>query len=195
MALRRNVAELPDLLKLAAQIGVNRAIVTHVLPHTPDMIQELLYGRDGAEPLPVPTGWAVLSDNWLLWGTMELPRMNWGAERRCRFVAGNALVVGWDGGVSPCYALSHSYPYYIFNRRKEVTRYTFGNVNQATLAEIWTSEDYVRFRAAVRRFHFPSCVDCELRDTCDLAASNEACWGWDPSCADCLWAQDIIRCP
>ncbi|MDP3185276.1 MAG: radical SAM protein, partial [Anaerolineales bacterium] len=20
-------------------------------------------------------------------------------------------------------------------------------------------------------------------------------WGWNPSCADCLWAQDIVRCP
>jgi len=195
VALKRNVAELPDLLKLAGQMGVNRAIVTHVLPHTPEMAQEVLYGHDGREPLPVPAGWAVLSDGWLLWGTMELPRMNWGAERRCRFVTNNALVVGWDGGVSPCYALAHSYPYYIFDRRKEVTRYTFGNVNQTALAEIWTSEDYVRFRAQVHRFHFPSCVDCNLRDTCDLTAANEACWGWDPSCADCLWAQDIIRCP
>jgi len=195
VALKRNVAELPDLLRLAGRLGANRAIITNVLPHTPEMVAEALYSRDGAESLPVPTGWAVLSDDWLLWGTMELPRMNWGAERQCRFVTSNALVVGWDGGVSPCYALAHSYPYYIFGRRKEVTRYTLGNVNQATLAEIWTSEDYVRFRAEVRRFHFPSCVDCDLRDTCDIAEANEGCWGWCPSCADCLWAQDIIRCP
>jgi len=104
-------------------------------------------------------------------------------------------VVGWDGGVSPCYALSHFYPYYIFGRRKEVTRHTLGNVNESTLAELWTSDEYVRFRAQVRRFNFPSCVDCGLRDTCDIAAANEGCWGWCPSCADCLWAQDIVRCP
>jgi len=104
-------------------------------------------------------------------------------------------VVGWDGGVSPCYALSHFYPYYIFGRRKEVTRYTLGNVNESTLAELWTSDEYVRFRAQVRRFNFPSCVDCDLRDTCDITEANEGCWGWCPSCADCLWAQDIVRCP
>ena len=195
VALKRNVTELPDLLKLAGQLGANRALITHVLPHTPEMAADTLYSRDGAEALPVPTGWALISDDWLLWGTMELPRMSWGAERRCRFVTNNALVIGWDGAVSPCYALSHSYPYYIFGRRKEVSRYTLGNVNQASLAEIWTSEDYVRFRAEVRRFHFPSCVDCDLRDTCDITAANEGCWGWNPSCADCLWAQDIIRCP
>jgi hypothetical protein len=35
-------------------------------------------------------------------------------------------------------------------------------------------------------------VDCELRDTCDITESNDGCWGWCPSCADCLWAQDIV---
>ncbi len=147
------------------------------------------------QSLPPSIGWPVRSGDWLLWGVIELPRMNWGAERRCRFIRSNALVVGWDGGVNPCYALSHSYPYYISGRRKEVTRYTFGNVNESTLAQIWTSDEYVRFRAEVLRFNFPSCVDCGLRDTCDIAEVNDGCWGWCPSCADCLWAQDIVRCP
>ncbi len=86
---------------------------------------------------------------------MELPRAQWGAERCCRFIGGKALV-GWAGGVSPCYALSHFYPYLIFGRRKQVTRYIFGNVNNIDLAAVWTCDDYVRFRAEVRRFNFPS---------------------------------------
>lgn len=40
-----------------------------------------------------------------------------------------------------------------------------------------------------------SCVDCDLRETCVIAESNESCWGWCPSCADRLWAQDIVRYP
>ena len=195
VALKENRAQIPDLPKVAERLGGNRVLVTHVLPHTPEMAEEALYGRDPRPPLSAATGWAVKSSDWMLWGIVELPRMNWGAERRCRFIGSNALVVGWDGGVSPCYALSHSYPYYMFGRRKEVSRYTFGNVNEQDLAAIWMSEDYVRFRAEVRRFNFPSCVDCELRDTCDITESNDGCWGWCPSCADCLWAQDIVRCP
>jgi radical SAM protein with 4Fe4S-binding SPASM domain len=105
-------------------------------------------------------------------------------------------VVGWDGGVAPCYALSHNYSYYaIDGRKKNVTRYVLGNVNDSSLAEIWMSEDYTRFRSEVLIFHFPSCPDCDLRDTCDLRELNEGCWGWNPSCADCLWAQDIVICP
>ncbi len=195
VALKSNADEIPLLPALAKKLGASRVLVTHVLPHTLEMAAEALYGRNEVPPFPSLPGWPFRSGDWLLWGVVEFPRMNWGAERRCRFIASNALVIGWDGGVSPCYALSHSYPYYIFGRRKEVKRYTFGNINQKPLAEIWTSEDYVRFRAEVRRFHFPSCVDCHLRDTCDITASNDGCWGWCPSCADCLWAQDIIRCP
>jgi len=119
--------------------------------------------------------------------------MKWGAWRRCRFVEDRALVVGWDGGVSPCYPLMHSYPYYIYGRRKEVSRYVLGRVPERPLAEIWTSDEYVLFRAKVREMRFPSCVDCGL--ACTYAEDNEDCWGNVPSCADCLWAQDIVRCP
>lgn len=195
VVLKHNVADLAGLSELARRLQIQRVIVTHVLPHTPEMAAEAVYARDQVAPLPSAVGWPFRSGDWLLWGIVELPRMNWGAERRCRFVTGKALVVGWDGGVSPCYALSHSYPYYIFGRRKMVTRYTFGNINETPLAEIWTAGNYVRFRAEVRRFNFPSCVDCNLRDTCDIAENNDGCWGWCPSCADCLWAQDIVRCP
>ena len=74
-------------------------------------------------------------------------------------------------------------------------RFGLGNIAQQPLPDIWTSETYCRFRNEVRDFHFPSCPDCDLRDSCDLRAHNQACWGWNPSCADCLWAQDIVRCP
>jgi Fe-coproporphyrin III synthase len=70
-----------------------------------------------------------------------------------------------------------------------------GDGSQQDLAEIWMSEDFVRFRAEVNGYRFPSCPDCDLRATCDLRERNEGCWGWNPSCADCLWSQDIVRCP
>jgi MoaA/NifB/PqqE/SkfB family radical SAM enzyme len=122
--------------------------------------------------------------------------MHWGAERRCKFVQDHAMVVGWDGGVSPCYALSHNYSYYsVDGCKKRVERYVLGNVNDQSLADIWQSEDYVLFRSEVKAYHFPSCPDCDLRESCDLRKQNQGCWGWNPSCADCLWAQGIIRCP
>lgn len=195
VALKSNVAELGQLTGLASRLGAARVLVSNVLAYTEDMREEMLYGYEPRPPFNAG-GWPVSLDAWVTWGTLELPRMHWGAERRCRFVQDRAIVVGWDGGVSPCYALSHNYTYFaIDGRQKRVTRYILGNVNEQPLADIWTSEEYVRFRSEVRGFHFPSCPDCDLRETCDLREQNEGCWGWNPSCADCLWAQDIVRCP
>jgi Fe-coproporphyrin III synthase len=195
VALRSNVAELEDLTKLASRLNAARVMVSNVLPYTEGMRGEILYGYEPRRPLSA-YGWPVKADAWVMWGTLELPRMHWGAERRCRFIQDRAIVVGWDGGVSPCYALSHNYGYFtIDGKKKQVSRYLLGNVNEQSLPETWMSEEYVRFRSEVRGFHFPSCPDCDLREGCDLRERNEGCWGWNPSCADCLWAQDIVRCP
>jgi len=195
VVLRSNVVELGELTRLASRLNAARILVSNVLPYTEDMRSEILYGYEPRPPLSA-RGWPVKADAWVMWGSLELPRMHWGAERRCRFAQDRAVVVGGDGGVSPCYALSHNYSYFaVDGRKKNVSRYVFGNVNEQPLAEIWMSEEYVRFRSEVRAFHFPSCPDCDLREGCDLRERNEGCWGWNPSCADCLWAQDIVRCP
>jgi tungsten cofactor oxidoreducase radical SAM maturase len=195
VVLRSNVAELAEMTGLASRLNAARVLVSNVLPYNEEMRNEILYGYEPRPPFSAG-GWPVKADAWVMWGTLELPRLHWGAERRCRFVQDRAIVVGQDGGVSPCYALTHNYTYFaVDGRKKRVNRYVLGNVNEQPLVEIWMSEEYVCFRSEVRGFHFPSCPDCDLRETCDLRERNEGCWGWNPSCADCLWAQDIVRCP
>jgi tungsten cofactor oxidoreducase radical SAM maturase len=195
VVLRGNVAELAELTGLASRLNAARVLVSNVLCYNEELRSEILYGYEPQPPFN-PGLWPVRTGPWVTLGTLELPRMHWGAERRCRFVQDRAMVVGWDGGVSPCYALSHSYSYLtVDGRKKQVSRYVLGNVNEQPLTESWMSEEYVRFRSEVRGFHFPSCPDCDLREGCDFRERNEGCWGWSPSCADCLWAQDIIRCP
>ncbi len=193
--LKTNISEIAELTRLASRLNAARVLVSNVLPYTEEMRTAVLYGYEPRAPFSAG-GWPVKADAWVMWGTLELPRMHWGAERRCRFVQDRAIVIGWDGGVSPCYALSHHYSYFtIDGRKKRVNRYVLANVNEQPLAETWMSEEYVRFRSEVRGFHFPSCPDCDLREGCDLRENNEGCWGLNPSCADCLWAQDIVRCP
>jgi tungsten cofactor oxidoreducase radical SAM maturase len=195
VALRSNVAELDDLVRLSAELNISRLLVSHVLPYTEEMHGEALYHYEPVPPFRV-SSWPLRADAWVMWATAEMPRMHWGAERRCRFVQDHAIVVAWDGGVSPCYALSHNYRYFTIDGiGKQVSRYVFDNVNNRPLADIWLSEEYVLFRAAVKAYRFPSCPDCDLRETCDLRKENKGCWGWNPSCADCLWSQNIVRCP
>ena len=194
VAMKQNQKELDGLAELATRLGASRTVVSNLLPYTAEMNEQKLYGYGPIAPMK-SIGYPVRTNAWVRWGVTELPRMHWGAEPRCRFVHDNAVVVSWDGGVSPCYALSHSYDYIAVDGvQKQVSRYTLGNVNDTPLAEIWMSEEYTRYRSEVRAFHFPSCPDCDLRETCDLRAKNEACWGPNPSCADCLWAQDIVKC-
>ena len=195
VALRSNIGELAEITGIASHLNASRVLVSNVLAYTKEMSDEILYGYEPRAPLSA-SGWPVRADAWVMWGTLDLPRMHWGAERRCRFVQDRSTVVGWDGAVSPCYALAHGYGYLaVDGKGKQVSRYVLGNVGQSPLPEIWMSEEYVRFRSEVRNFHFPSCPDCDLRESCDLRERNEGCWGWQPSCADCLWAQDIVRCP
>lgn len=195
VALKSNIPELDRMSELASKLNATSVLVSNVLAYTDEMRDEILYGYEPRLPLKAGS-WPVRADAWVMWGSLNLPRMHWGAEQRCRFVNDRAAVVGQDGSVVPCLALSHSYSYLtVDGRRKHVERYALGNITEMSLLEIWTSEDYCRFRGEVRDFHFPSCPNCDLRETCDLREKNEACWGWNPSCADCLWAQDIIRCP
>jgi tungsten cofactor oxidoreducase radical SAM maturase len=195
VALKSNIPELERMSELASRLNASSVLVSNVLAYTDEMRDEILYGYEPR--LPLKSGsWPVRADAWVMWGTLNLPRMQWGAEQRCRFINDRATVIGWDGSVLPCLALSHFYSYLtVDGQRKQVKRYPMGNITHTPLLEIWTSEDYCRFRGEVRDFHFPSCPNCDLRDNCDLREKNEACWGWNPSCADCLWAQDIIRCP
>ncbi len=196
VAMRRNISDIADLPRLGSLLSASFIIVTNLLPHTEDMKGEVLYDVETRQAVSLPkcNGWpARIGDSWLVWGTMSHPRMYWGADRSCRFVDNRSLVIGWDGGVSPCYALMHSYRYYISGRHKHVSRYTIGNVSERKLSALWTSEEYVRFRDKVLRFAFPSCVECGI--DCGYTNANQDCWGSDPSCADCLYAQGIIKCP
>lgn len=195
VAMRSNISELKDLARLASKWSVSDLLVTNILPYTEDMLSEVLYSYVPVEPNRT-NNWSIRLGAWLSWATDDLPRMHWGAGRRCRFIGDHSTVVGYDGSVLPCLALSHSYSYLAIDGcKKQVSRYSLGNINQLSLAEIWMQEEYVLFRSDVKAYHFPSCPDCDLRETCDLRQQNEGCWGWNPSCADCLWAQDIIRCP
>ena len=125
-------------------------------------------------------------------GPSSLPSQ--GAAGYCRFVGEGAVAVAWDGGVSPCAALMHSYPCYVLGRRKLIRRYTVGNVGCEPISEIWRREEYIQFRARVQRFEFSPCTDC---GGCQLAETNEEdCFGNPfPVCGDCLWAKGVIQCP
>lgn len=194
--MRRNMRELPGLPRLASQMGASTILVTNLLPHTAEMKDEILYSnplhsdmlrdlrlRLVREAIKYPVG-------------LTLPETGLKTQRGCRFIENNSCVVSWDGCVSPCYRLMHTYPCYVLGRIKKTVKAGFGNVREESLEEIWNTEEYVNFRHRVRMFRFPSCTDCSFGDHCWWTETSERdCWGGSPSCADCLWSRSILLCP
>jgi len=212
VATRRKLSELPNLRRLAHSLEASFVVVTNVLPYTDEFKEEILYWLSAGAPSPRahsrsypeivlpridarPEYLAPLLGLLRHGGTIDplLGRPE-KANGYCRFVREGAVAVAWDGGVSPCIALMHSYTCYILGRERAIRRYIVGNVNDEEIARIHTQEDYRQFRARVVQFDFSPGADC---GGCEYAETNEEdCFGNEfPVCGDCLWAQGIIQCP
>jgi putative metalloenzyme radical SAM/SPASM domain maturase len=129
--------------------------------------------------------------------TLSLPRIIPQNERRCGFVSEDTCFVAWDGFVSPCQQLSHSYVCYHYGRRKVVQRKIFGNIAEQDLLAIWNSPAYREFRSRVEKFDFPHCGDCVFADGCAMITEEEFrndCFLNEEPCGDCLWSRGILQC-
>lgn len=211
VAMKRNIADLPALLRISKRIGVTRFMVTNIWPHTDELREEILYAR------------ALSSKNYLgsaNSSTLEVPRMDiqeWGREElykeirgqwninpvgssnngkffTCPFIEENAVAIGWDGGVSPCLPLLHSSQGYLNRLLRFNKRWILGNIAEDDLVQLWSSPEYVAFRQRVREFDYAPCAIC---DGCPQSENNEEdCYGNSfPTCGGCLWACGIIQCP
>lgn len=209
VANQRNVQELGNLRTIAGDIGANFIFVTNLLPYSSDMKEDILYWNsvdmrlpDRGTPYnpriympPIDNRDELAQSLLKLSGPLDLSHQTiHKGNGYCKFVGEGSLVVNWNGDVSPCIPLMHSYSCYIFEREKKFKCYKVGNLEQQSVKEIWRNPDYVSFRERVQRFAFSPCVHC---GGCDMAESNEEdCYGNPfPVCGDCLWAQRIIQCP
>ena len=212
VATRTNMGALPALKRLAPELGFSEILVTNVVPHTPELADQILYEHwttsprrrgpsflspridlplmdaQSANDIPLPAlqrSGALLSLN-----GRELA----GDGPRCRFVTEGRFAIRWDGAVAPCLPLMHTHACYFRGEKKHVRRFSLGNVNETSLRAIWESEDYRRFRQHVREFDFAPCFDCA---GCELRETNERdCVGDEfPRCGECLWAHGLVQCP
>ncbi|VBB09611.1 radical sam [Lucifera butyrica] len=189
VAMKKNYARLPQLIRMAWDLNANQVIVTNLLPYHESMKDEIVYDTDD-------TGCLFGQESLLTSVRAHMSNMKLRTERHCKFVNDKALCINYQGNISPCYALMHTYQCYIYGRKKQMYPCYLGNVNEKKLQEIWTDSGYVNFRLNVGNYHFPSCTDCKSLDGCNYTESNEMdCWANSPSCAECLWARRMIACP
>jgi len=206
---RHNVQRLSNLRRLAWAMGATFVLVTNLLPYSYDTKDDITYwlSVDARGPsayfpeirLPPIDGRPQYLQPMLELlrhaGSVDTSRRDFsGADGHCRFVHEGTAAISWDGAVSPCVPLMHSYTCYVLGREKSIKRCTLGSVNQEDFAAIWSRPEFVQLRSKVLRFVFSPCAEC---GGCYMAESNEEdCFGNTfPVCGDCLWARGLIQCP
>jgi MoaA/NifB/PqqE/SkfB family radical SAM enzyme len=211
VAMKDNIADLPEVLRLGISLGAKQFSISNVLAHTEELHEQVLYKRTifntGTRQTPsIPV--------------VNLPRMDWDhftkdvlteifarnyrleqagyelnrALDSCPFIEQGSTAVRWDGSVCPCLPLLHTNQNYFGTQLRRAQTYTLGNVLDNDLLEIWNGQPYADLRERVQRFDFSPCTFCS---GCEISTDNvEDCLGnTGLACGGCLWAQGVIRCP
>ncbi len=211
VALKNNIADLPEVLRLGTSLGAKQFSISNVLAHTPEIHEQVLYKRTVRNPATRHTE---------SFPVVNLPRMDWDPLTKdalvdvfarkyrlelagyevnrtvdsCPFIEQGSTAIRWDGSVCPCLPLLHTNQNYFGTQLRRVQTYALGNVLENDLLEIWNSQTYADLRKRVQRFDFSPCTFCS---GCELSSDNvEDCLGnTGLACGGCLWAQGVIRCP
>lgn len=212
VAMKRNIHELPEVLKLGTRLGARQFIVTNVLAYTEELAGESLYTntmrgsgqllessalprvslpRIDANPLTEAAIMETLNGEYLVNFSEQWLGQN---THTCPFLERRSLAVRWDGEVSPCLPLLHTHTTYLDGRRHTSHEYHIGNVRETRLASLLQDQEYTALRQRLENFHFSPCTYC---NSCEMADNNLTdCMGSPhPACSTCLWAQGLIRCP
>lgn len=211
VAMRRNIADLPAIIRLGQSLGADQFSISNVLPHTAELREQALYTLSNASPDQSSSRWSP---------EISLPRMSLDdstagpqaaalqgqhalriARRQvsagantCPFLEKGSLSIRWDGGVSPCLPLLHTHQSYLADNLRTSHAYVVGSILERSLADLWHDPQYTRLRECLLAFDFSPCAYC---NSCEMSHANlEDCFGnLHPTCGGCLWAQGFIQCP
>lgn len=212
VAMKRNIGDLPKIIKLGHTFGARYYSVSNVQPATEEMQAERLYTRTMRNiaymPSPVlpklslpkmdfnEETQAALTEAFNSGCNVSYAGNNWGgANDVCNFVESGTLSIAWTGDVSPCWPLMHTHMSYLHGKPRLSQKHVIGNVRVRWIEDLWLDPEYLAYRERLHNFAFAPCTFC---GGCDLSEANEEdCLGntLPPVCGGCLWAQGIIQCP
>jgi putative metalloenzyme radical SAM/SPASM domain maturase len=127
---------------------------------------------------------------------VKLPEIAPRNNRRCGFVEGESAFVSWEGDVHPCYFLWHRYSCYVGGWEKQIKPWSFGNLKERNILDIWNDRNYRSFRESVLRYDFPFCFDCSFA-LCDYVQGEDFeqdCYISSVPCGACLWCTGLFHC-
>jgi MoaA/NifB/PqqE/SkfB family radical SAM enzyme len=209
VAMRRNIHDLAEVVKLGTRLGAVEFSVSNVLAHNRELLDENLYMRSmnllpSQEATPLvrlplmdinPQTTSMLADVLKSMNRLEFTGslLNQNSDQ-CPFVERGSLSVRQDGKVSPCLPLLYTHTHFLDNRERTSREYFVGDIHEQGLLDIWNNAGYLGLRKQLAEFDFSPCAFC---NSCELANENlEDCFGnKQPACGGCLWARGLIRCP
>lgn len=211
LAMKRNIADLPKVIRLGVPLGAKYFSVSNVQPATADIQADRLYTRAMRDIAYLPSFFLphlslpkmdfnditrdALAEAFNSGCNVSFAGSNWGgANDICKFVESGTMSIAWNGDVSPCWPLMHTHTSYLHNKPRVIKKHIIGNVAERMLGDLWLDPEYLGYRERLHNFIFAPCTFC---GGCDLSEANEEdCLGNTfPSCGGCLWAQGIIQCP
>jgi MoaA/NifB/PqqE/SkfB family radical SAM enzyme len=211
VAMKRNIADLPELLQLGKSLGVMHFHVSNLLAHSPEMYEEILYEKAMKDITFLPSPWLrrLTLPKWDFNEHTSEPfikAMNSGYNVKlagnnlgitndvCTFIEDGSMIVGWDGSVSPCPPLLHTHVGMLNGYERVSHKHIIGNVRDRGLLDLWLDPEYVAYRERVHGYEFAPCTPC---GGCELSRENLTdCFDVvAPACGSCLWAQGVIQCP
>ncbi len=190
----KNYLDMTKIVELADEYDVDKVIFSNIVPASLEDVDLVMYEMYSKKKLEKHMQKAIVK---ALVKKIELviPEIMLKTERRCKFIDDDATMITVDGHVVPCYRLAHDGTEVVFGREKELKAHYFGNIAEDTLLDIWNKDDYYNYRMTVYNNQYPSCMDCDLLEGCDMAkVADVDCFGNVPSCADCLWSRRIVYC-
>lgn len=197
VASKKNIDEIYDVLDLAHELGCGKLILSNLIPQTEENKDQYLYDFASLEQNETQKLFhkiRMYSHRKAI--TVQFPQAVLKSERECAFITDVTTYITAGGDICPCYRFSHPYEEYVFGRKKQVSKHSFGNLKEQSLLDIWNDVEYKRFRYQIHCNFYPSCMDCDLVEGCEYATeTKEDCYGVQPTCADCLWARKFVMCP
>ena len=211
VAMKRNINDLPKVIKLGQGLRAKHFSVSNIQPATHEMQEDQLYTRslrniaymnaDSTPTLSLPkmdfteTTKDALFEAFNSGCNVNFAGNNWGgASDVCNFVESGTMSVNWHGDVAPCWPLMHTHDTFLHRKPHRNHKHIIANVSQRPLQDIWLDPHYIAYRERLHNFVFAPCTFC---GGCEMSEENlEDCFGNPaPTCGVCMWAQGVIQCP
>lgn len=211
VAMKRNIADLPEVLAIGKRLGATHFNVSNLLPHTTAMQDDVLYQKSINSITYLPSPWLrhlslPKMDFTELTGEPVLQALRSGynvsfagnnlgmTNDVCTFIEDGSVAVGWDGRIAPCPPLMYNHTHILRDYERRSFAHVLGYVQKDSLLDLWQDPEYEAYRDRVHRFAFAPCTYC---GGCEISRDNLTdCFSNPfPACGGCLWAQGFIRCP